>query len=137
VSLIFDFVKDIFVLWHWEDFFMSDLHRHDIDDEVWVRLKPHLFGSKGNRVRRGLNNRLFLNAVLWKLRTGCPWRDLPPCYGNWKSVSNRFYRWRDANMWEKLLALVSGEPDLEWLMIDATHIKVHPHAAGAKGGTQI
>lgn len=115
---------------------MSDLRRHDIDDEVWVRLKPHLSGSKGNRGRRGLDNRLFLNAVLWKLRTGCPWRDLPPCYGHWKSVSNRFYRWRDANMWEKLLALVSGDPDLEWLMIDATHIKVHPHAAGAKGGTR-
>lgn len=115
---------------------MSDMNRHDIGDEVWLRLKPHLPGSKGNPGRRGKDNRLFLNAVLWKLRTGCPWRDLPPQYGHWKSVSNRFYRWRDNGTWEKLLSLFSGDPDLEWLMIDASHIKAHPHAAGAKGGTR-
>lgn len=80
-------------------------------------------GSKGNRGRRGQDNRLFVNAILWKLRAGTPWRDLPPCYGNWKSASNRFFRWRDAGVFEHLLALVSGNPDLEWLMIDAAHIK--------------
>ena len=116
---------------------MSDLHRHDITDHVWEVLKPHLPGSKGNKGRRGKDNRLFLNAVLWKLRTGCPWRDLPPQYGHWKSVSNRFYRWRDSGVWERLFAMVSQDPDLEWLMIDASHIKVHPHASGAKGGTRL
>ena len=115
---------------------MTDLHRHDINDDIWLRLKPHLPGSRGNRGRRGNDNRLFLNAVLWKLRTGAPWRDIPPQYGHWKSVSNRFYRWRDIGAWRKLLEIVSGEPDLEWLMIDASHIKAHPHAAGAKGGTK-
>jgi transposase len=77
-----------------------------------------------------------LNAILWKLRTGAPWRDLPPEYGHWKTVSNRFYRWRDLGVFARLLALVADDPDLEWLMIDATHIKAHPHAAGAKGGTK-
>ncbi len=115
---------------------MSDLHRHDLSDEKWLLLKPHLPGSKGNRGMRGYDNRLFLNAVLWKLRTGCPWRDLPPCYGGWKNTNRRFCRWRDKGVWAKLLAIVSGEPDMEWLMIDASHIKVHPHAAGAKGGTR-
>jgi len=58
---------------------MSDLHRHDLSDEKWLLLKPHLPGSKGNRGQQGYDNRLFLNTVLWKLRTGCPWRDLPLC----------------------------------------------------------
>ena len=79
---------------------------------------------------------MFLNALLWKLRTGTPWRDLPPEFGLWKSVSNRFYCWRDLGVFARLLALVAGDPDVEWLMIDATHIKAHPHAAGAKGGTK-
>jgi transposase len=115
---------------------MSDLRRHDLSEDVWLRLKPHIPGSKGNRGCRGNDNRLFLNALLWKLRTGTPWRDLPPEFGLWKSVSNRFYRWRDLGVFAKLLALVADDPDLEWLMIDATHIKAHPHAAGAKGGTK-
>ena len=115
---------------------MSDMHRHDLQEATWLRLKPHLPGSKGNLGRRGKDNRLFLNALLWKERTGCPWRDLPDEYGNWKSVSNRFYRWRDGGVFERLLAIVSDDPDLEWLMIDVSHIKAHPHAAGAKGGTK-
>ena len=116
---------------------MSDIHRHDLSDEKWLRLKPYLPGSKGNRGRRGNNNRLFLNAVLWKLRTGDPWRDLPVDYGHWKSVSNRFFRWRDLGVWERLFEIVTDVPDLKWVMIDASHIKAHPHAAGAKGGTKI
>lgn len=116
---------------------MSDLHRHDLSDEQWAVLKPHLPGSKGNRGRRGKDNRLFLNATLWKLRTGTPWRDLPPQFGKWKSVSNRFFNWRNTGVFARLLEKVSKDPDLEWLMIDASHVKAHPHAAGAKGGTKI
>ena len=115
---------------------MSDLRRHDLREDVWLRLKPHLPGSRGNRGCRGKDNRLFLNALVWKLRTGTPWRDLPAEFGLWKSVSNRFYRWRDLGAFARLLAIVSDDPDLEWLMIDATQIKAHPHAAGAKGGTK-
>lgn len=113
------------------------LHRrHDISDEIWLKLKPHLPGSRGNRGMRGRDNRLFLNAVLWRLRTGSPWRDMPPDFGKWDSISGRFYRWRDLGVWQRLFEMFSGDPDLEWLMIDATHIKAHPHAAGAKGGTK-
>lgn len=115
---------------------MSDIHRHDISEEVWFRLKPHLPGTKGNPGRRGHDTRLFLNAVLWKLRCGCPWRDIPPQYGKWNSVYQRFKTWRDTGVWQRLLDRFAGEPDLEWLMIDASHIKAHPHAAGAKGGTR-
>ena len=115
---------------------MSDIHRHDLKPETWVRLWPLILQAKGKRGRRGQDNLLFFNAIMWKLRTGVPWRDLPEAYGNWKTVSNRFYNWRNAGVWERLLELLPGEPDLEWIMIDASHIKAHPHAAGAKGGTR-
>ena len=82
------------------------------------------------------NNRVFLDGVFWILRTGAPWRDLSECYGNWNSVFRRFCRWRDRGVWEKLLDSFVLEPDLEWLMIDASHIKAHHQAAGARGGNQ-
>jgi len=110
--------------------------RHDISDKVWERIQGHLPGSQGHVGRPCEDNRLFINAVLWVLRTGAPWRDLPPDYGKWSSVHKRFTRWRDTNTWERLLHIVMDDPDYEWLMIDATHCKVHPHAAGALGGNQ-
>jgi hypothetical protein len=79
---------------------------------------------------------LFINAVFWILRTGAPWRNLPPDYGDWKNTHRRFCRWRDNGIWESLLEQLVTEPDYEWLMIDASHIKVHPHTADAKGGNQ-
>ena len=114
----------------------ASYHRHDISDEVWALLEPHLLGKKGTWGGNARDNRLFINAVFWILRTGAPWRDLPPDYGNWNNVNRRFCRWRDKGVWERVLeALIEG-PDFEWLMIDASHVKVHPHAAGAVGGNQ-
>ena len=116
---------------------MTHSHRrHDISDRLWKRLEPHLPGRKGKVGRPAQDNRNFLNAVFWIIRTGAPWRDLPPDYGHWKNVHRRFSRWRDKGIWEKLFALIIEEPDYEWLMIDASHVKVHPHAAGAQGGNQ-
>ncbi|MDE9453691.1 IS5 family transposase [Xenorhabdus bovienii] len=110
--------------------------RHDISDHIWNLLEPHLPRRKGAWGREAQDNRLFINAVFWILRTGSPWRDLPPDYGGWKNTHRRFCRWRDKGIWESLLEQLISEPDFEWLMIDASHIKVHPHAAGAKGGNQ-
>ncbi|CDH05484.1 conserved hypothetical protein [Xenorhabdus bovienii str. oregonense] len=110
--------------------------RHDISDHIWSLLEPHLPGRKGAWGRVAYDNRLFINAVFWILRTGAPWRDLPPDYGDWKNTHRRFCRWRDKGVWEGLLEELLFEPDFEWLMIDASHIKVHPHAAGAAGGNQ-
>ena len=104
---------------------MTPAHRrHDITDQVWDRLQPHLPG------RAGRNNRLFLDAVFWNLRTGAPWRDLPPDYGDWKNT-HAGENWADAGPDDPDLG-----PDLEWLMIDSTHIKLHPHGTGAVGGNQ-
>ena len=110
--------------------------RHDICDRVWENLQAHLPGKKGSVGRPAGDNRLFINAVFWILRTGAPWRDLPPDLGDWKNTHRRFCRWRDRGVWEKLLEVLVVEPDYEWLMIDASHCKVHPHAAGAVGGNQ-
>ena len=115
---------------------MGEHRRHDISDRFWEKLGPYLPGRKGSVGRPAFDNRTFINAVFWILRTGAPWRDLPPDYGHWKNVHRRFCRWRDRGIWEKLLEAVAEEPDYEWLMIDATHIKVHPHASGAIGGNQ-
>ena len=82
------------------------------------------------------NNRRFFNAVMWIVRTGASWRDLPTQYGHWSNTHRRFLRWRNKGVWEKLLETLIDEPDMEWLMVDATHVKAHLHAAGARGGNQ-
>ena len=114
----------------------ASYHRHDISDEVWALLEPHL---PGQRVQWGgitqetgaLSMRCFGYYVPAAL-----WRDLPSDYGKWGTVHQRFIRWRRKGVWEKLPEILIDEPDYEWLMIDASHIKVHPHAAGARGGNQ-
>jgi transposase len=110
--------------------------RHDISDEAWAILEPILPGRAGVWGGIAEDNRRFINAVFWILRTGAPWRDLPLSYGDWKNTHRRFCRWRDKGICEGLLEKLIDDPDYEWLMIDASHIKVHPHAAGAKGGNQ-
>jgi len=116
---------------------MNPAHRrHDISDQTWKLLEPHLPGREGTWGGRAKDNRQFIDAVFWILRTGAPWRDLPPDYGGWKNTHRRFCRWRDKGIWEFLLERLVNDPDFEWLMIDASHIKVHPHASGAKGGNQ-
>ena len=71
------------------------------------------------------------------MRTGAPWRDLPPDYGIGRmNTHRRFARWRDKGVCESLLEEMMAKNSPEWLMIDASHVKVYPHAAGAKGGNQ-
>lgn len=114
---------------------MSDSqHRHDLNDRQWATLAPHLPGQRGQWGGIAYDNRRFINAVLWILRTGSPWRDLPPSYGDWKNTHRRFCRWRDKGIWEALLECLIDDPDFEWLMIDASHCRAHAHAAGAPGG---
>ena len=96
----------------------NEQQRHDISDAVWSLLEPHLPGQRGQWGGTAQDNRRFINGVFWILRTGAPWRDLPPFYGKWGTVYQRFRRWRDKGI------------------IDASHWKVHPHAAGARGGNQ-
>ena len=110
--------------------------RHDLSDSHWALIEPNLPGQAGRWGGVAQDNRRFINGVLWILRTGSPWRDLPTAYGDWKNTHRRFCRWRDKGVWEALLERIIVDPDFEWLMIDASHCKAHPHAAGARGGNQ-
>ena len=111
--------------------------RFVLTDEVWVRLAPHCPGKQGDAGATGKDNRLFLEAVLWRVRTGLPWRDLPAGFGNWNSVFRRFRRWAENGVFEIIFKEISGIPDFEYAMIDGTIVQVHQKASGAKGGLKI
>jgi transposase len=110
------------------------LNRMILKDEQWERVAPLLPGKAGDPGRSGADNRLFLEAVLWMVRTGAPWRDLPEMFGNWNSVFRRFRRWAQTSVFECLFQALAGDPDFEYALIDGTIIRVHQHGTGAKGG---
>ena len=114
-----------------------DEDRFVISDKLWKKIAPLLPGKPGDAGATGRNNRLFLEAVLWRVRTGAPWRDLPKEFGNWNSVFKRFRRWAKTGVFESLFNAVGGEPDLEYALIDGTIVQTHQKASGAKGGLSI
>ena len=115
--------------------------RGDLTDDQWQRLEPLLPAQKPRTGRPGKDHRTVINAILWVLRTGVPWRDLPERYGPWRTVASRFYRWRRQGLWDRLLAAVQQQADaarqVEWEVhyVDGTNVRAHQHAAGAKRGT--
>ena len=113
------------------------MNRDLLDDEQWERIAPLLPGKKGDPGRSGADNRLFLEAVLWLVRAGAPWRDLPPHFGKWNSVWKRFRRWAKNGVFERIFNELSADPDFEYALIDGTIVKVHRHGTGAKGGLKI
>jgi len=110
------------------------LIRRELTDAQWARIEKLVPGKEGDKGRHGEDNRLFLDAVLWIARTGAPWRDLPPEFGNWNSQFKRFRRWAKTGVWESLFKELSVDADGEYLLIDSTIVRAHQHAAGAKGG---
>ncbi len=115
--------------------------RGDLTDAEWERLRPFLPVSNG-RCGRWRDHRQVINGILWKLRTGAPWRDLPERYGPWPTVYTRFRRWTLAGVWERIFAAVQRQADaagqLDWTVhfVDGTVVRAHQHAAGARGGTR-
>src|SRR5215212_11669740 len=106
-------------------------------DDQWERIKNLIPG--GRRGQRGprCHNRRFVGALLWMARSGARWRDLPERLGDHRTVKRRYDRWIERGVLDQVLAVLSAEVDLEWLMIDSTIIRAHQHAAGApkvKGG---
>ena len=111
--------------------------RYELSEAQWQRICELLPGKPGDPGRSGADNRLFVNGVLWVLRSGARWQDLPERYGKWKSVHTRFTRWAKAGVWEKVFASLVDDPDNRYLMLDTTLVRVHQQAAGGKGGPKI
>jgi transposase len=114
------------------------MSRRDLTDEQWERLQPLLPPQTHRRGRPVKDHRRIINGVLWLNRTGAPWRDLPAAYGPWQTVATRFYRWRRAGIWDRVLAELQQRADaagrLDWSLhhVDGTMIRAHQHAAGAQ-----
>lgn len=87
--------------------------RFVITDNVWEKIWRHLPGKATDRGVTAADNRLFLEAVLWRVRAGSPWRALPPAFGHWNSVFQRFRRWAKKGVFERLFEELSAEPDFE------------------------
>jgi transposase len=103
-------------------------------DDQWDRIKDLLPGREGHVGVTARNNRLFVEAVLYRYRTGLPWRDLPERFGDWKNVHRRFSRWAQGGVWKALFDALTVEADAEYAMIDSTIVRAHQHSAGARGG---
>jgi transposase len=114
--------------------------RHELTDAQWHQLAPLLPPHKPQVGRPNLLHRHILNGILWILATGAPWRDLPPQFGSWHTVSSRFYRWQHAGTWPRLLQALQRLADrhghLDWSVhfVDSTIVRAHQHAARARGG---
>ena len=111
--------------------------RYELTAAQWKRLEPLLPGKASDPGRTAADNRLFVNGVLWVLRSGAHWCDLPERYGKWKSLHQRFSRWARAGVWERVFEALIEDADNEYLMLDTTLVRAHQQAATGKGGTKI
>ena len=108
------------------------MERFGLRNDQWERIKEILPGRVGGTAE---DNRLFVDGVLYRFRTGCPWRDLPERFGYWKSVHQRFSRWAKSGVFERAFKLLASDHDNEYMMIDATIVRAHQHSAGARKKT--
>lgn len=111
--------------------------RYELSTDQWEKIEQLLPGKKGDRGRTAVDNRNFVNAVLWVLRSGARWSDLPERYGKYKSVHKRFARWAQKKIWEKIFKHLILDRDNEYLMIDSTIVKAHQQAATFKKKTRL
>jgi len=112
------------------------VRREELTDEAWEQIAPRL-PENGRRGKQWKDHRQVLNGVLWKIRTGVPWRDLPKRYGPWQTCYDRFVRWRRDGTWDRLLSHAQTKSDavgeVVWeVSVDSTIARAHQHAAGAR-----
>ena len=113
------------------------MRRHELSEAQWNRIKNLLTSErKSQGSRPAKSNREMLNAMVYWLNTGIPWRDLPERFGPWQSVYSRFRAWTKAGVWENVLAQLIQQDivDETTLMLDSTSMKVHQHASSCKKG---
>ncbi len=114
------------------------MKRGDLTNKQWEQLEPVLPPQKPHTGRPALDHRQVMNGILWVLRTGAPWRDLPERYGKWTTIYSRFQRWRKQGVWDRILTelqtIKSRDKQIDWEihLIDGSVVRAHQHAAGAK-----
>jgi len=106
--------------------------RYALRDDQWERIKNLLPGRADTVGVTAKNNRLFVEAVLYRYHAGIPWRDLPERFGSWSVVHTRFSRWAGSGVWKNVFNQLAGDADNEYAMIDSTIVRAHQHSAGAK-----
>ncbi|MDY8109284.1 IS5 family transposase [Fulvimarina sp. 2208YS6-2-32] len=112
------------------------MSRRTLTDRQWARIEGLLPGKQSDPGRSGVDNRLFVDAILWMACNAARWRDLPPQFGKWTGVHARFRRWSLAGVWQRLFESLAEDPDFEYVLVDSTISKVHADASGAKKGAQ-
>ena len=108
------------------------LHRHAISDADWERIKDRLPGRRGQTGWLAADNRLFVDAVIYRDRTGIPWRDLPERYGAWQVTHKRYRRWCESGVFARVFEILARDADTEYVSLDSTSVRAHQHSAGAQ-----
>jgi transposase len=108
--------------------------RYGLRDDQWERIKDWLPGREGHVGRTAKDNRLFVEAVLYRYRAGIPWRDLPERFGDFRVIHTRHSRWSKSGVWQRIFQALAADADNEYAMIDSTIVRAHQHSAGAKKG---
>src|SRR5205809_1495272 len=108
------------------------MRRYALRDDQWDRIKDSLPGREGHLGGTAKDNRLFVEAVIYRYRAGIPWRDLPERFGDPIKIQTRFSRWAKSGVWKKLFEMLAADADNEYGMIDSTIVRAHQHSAGAQ-----
>ena len=108
------------------------MQRYALRDDQWTRIKDFLPGREGHVGGTATDNRLFVDAIIFRTRTGVPWRDLPERYGDWKATHKRLRRWCESGVFARNLEALALEADAEFMAINSTSVRAHQHHAGAK-----
>ena len=108
------------------------MRRYGLRDDQWERIRELLPGRPGSVGVTAVDNRLFVEAVLYRYRPGIRWRDLPEYLGDWKNVHRRFSRWAESGVWQRVFQHLAADADNEYAMIDSTIVRAHQHSAGAQ-----
>ncbi len=111
------------------------VRRHALRDDQWERIENLLPGREGTVGVTAKDNRLFVEAVLYRYRAGIAWRDLPERFGDFRVVHTRFSRWAKTGVWARVFEHLARDADNEYAMIDATIVRAHQHSAGAQKKT--
>lgn len=109
--------------------------RYALREDQWERIKDFLPGREGHVGGTAKDNRLFVEAVLYRYRAGIAWRDLPERFGDFRVIHTRHTRWSTRGVWQRIFEHLAEDADNEYAMIDSTIVRAHQHSAGAKGGT--